>query len=171
MNIWKNTLPLTKCKIFLSLKIENIHPIYSAMQLFTFFVDFLQGCYVSLKYVECIIMIEPVKHTTSTPVITQHKKMSSVYADTRNDILAPMKRFKKELPVPQLGQQPNLSLEKIRVRQKEFYSHRGQVYEKLQNTSAAIASYQKASYYEPSDSNIYSQIKRLKIQSLANLKA
>jgi len=171
MNIWKNTLPLTKCKIFLSLKIENIHPIYSAMQLFTFFVDFLQGCYVSLYKWKCMTMIEPVKHTTVKPVILQHKKMSSVYADNNTDILAPMKRFKKELPTPQLGQQVDLSLEKVRVSQKEFYSHRGQVYEKLQNTSAAIASYQKASYYEPSDSNIYSQIKRLKIQSLTNLKA
>lgn len=116
-------------------------------------------------------MIEPVKHTRAIPFIVQHKKMSSVYADTHTDILAPMKRFKKELPVPPLSQQANLSLEKVRIRQKEFYSHRGQVYEKLQNTSAAIASYQKASYYEPSDSNIYSQINRLKIQSLTNLKA
>jgi len=116
-------------------------------------------------------MIEPVKHIAVKPVILQYKRISSVYADNHTDILAPMKRFKKELPVPQLNKQANLSLEKVRVRQKEFYSHRGQVYEKLQNTSAAIASYQKASYYEPSDSNIYSQIKRLKIQSLANLKA
>jgi hypothetical protein len=116
-------------------------------------------------------MIEPVKHSAVKPVILEHKRMSSVYADTHTDILAPMKRFKKELPIPQLVQQPNLSLEKVRIMQKEFYSHRGQVYEKLQNTSAAIASYQKASYYEPSDPNLYGQIKRLKIQSLTNLKA
>lgn len=116
-------------------------------------------------------MIEPVKHTPLKPVILQHKRMMSVYADSQTDILAPMKRFKKELPVPQASQQANLSLEKIRIRQKEFYSHRGQVYEKLQNTSAAIASYQKAACYEPSDPNLYSQIKRLKIQSLTNLKA
>ncbi|MGQ9842593.1 MAG: hypothetical protein ACUVRK_03420 [Spirochaetota bacterium] len=116
-------------------------------------------------------MIEPVKHTPLKPVILQHKRMMYVHADTHRDILAPMKRFKKDLPVPQASQQANLSLEKVRVRQKEFYSHRGKVYEKLQNTSAAIASYQKAAYYEPADSNLYSQIKRLKIQSLTNLKA
>jgi len=119
----------------------------------------------------CIIMILPVQHTAVKPVLLEHTTRSSGITENRNDILAPMKRFKKELPVPQLGQQPNLSLEKVRIRQKEFYSHRGQVYEKLQNTSAAIASYQKASYYEPSDSNLYGQIKRLKIQSLTNLKA
>lgn len=116
-------------------------------------------------------MIEPVKHTAVKPVILQHKRMISVHADSQTDILAPMKRFKKELPVFQARQQANLSLEKVRIRQKEFYSHRGQVYEKLQNISAAIASYQKAAYYEPSNPNLYSQIKRLKIQSLTNLKA
>ncbi len=116
-------------------------------------------------------MIEPVKHTASVPAVLHHKKFSSVSADTKGDILAPMKRFKKELPVPHLGQQPNLTLEKVRIQQKEFYAHRGQVYEKLQNTKAAIASYQKASYYEPSDSDLFNQIKRLKIQSLTNFKA
>lgn len=116
-------------------------------------------------------MIEPVKHTTVRPVVLQHKKMMSVHADSQIDILAPMKRFKKELPVSQASQQANLSLEKVRIRQKEFYSHRGQVYEKLQNTGAAIASYQKAAYYEPSDPKLYSRIKRLQIQSLTNLKA
>ncbi len=116
-------------------------------------------------------MIEPIKNVSPIPVILQLKKRDSVYADATNDILAPMKRFKKELPVPPIGEQPDLSLQKVRIRQKEFYSHRGQVYETLQNTKAAIASYQKASYYEPSDSNIFNQIKRLKIQNLTNLKA
>ncbi|MCX8123864.1 MAG: tetratricopeptide repeat protein [Spirochaetes bacterium] len=116
-------------------------------------------------------MIEPVKYNPSTPVLLQHKKKSSTFPHDTNDILAPMKRFKKELPVPSLGEQPDLSLRKVRIRQKEFYSHRGQVYEKLQNTQAAIASYQKATYYEPSDTNIFNQIKRLKIQNLTNIKA
>ncbi len=119
----------------------------------------------------CISMIVPVQHTAGKFILLKHNVRASVIAEKSNDILAPMKRFKKELPVPQLGQQPDLSLEKIRVRQKEFYSHRGQVYEKFKNTTAAIASYQKASYYEPSDSNLYGHIKRLKIQNLTNLKA
>ncbi|MEW6526115.1 MAG: hypothetical protein AB1444_05535 [Spirochaetota bacterium] len=121
-------------------------------------------------YVKVIAMIQPVKHNPSIPVIMQHRGRVGTL-ENQNDVLAPMKRFKKELPVPPIGEQPDLSLRKVRIRQKEFYSHRGQVYEKLQNTSAAIASYQKASYYEPSDSNLYGQIKRLKIQSLTNLKA
>lgn len=115
-------------------------------------------------------MIEPVKHTAVVPILLQ-KKERPLLAGTTDDILAPMKRFKKELPVPPIGEQPDLSLQKVRMRQKEFYSHRGQVYETLHNTKAAIASYQKASYYEPSDSNLYNQIKRLKIQNLTNLKA
>ena len=115
-------------------------------------------------------MIESIKHAPIKPIILQYTKGSFAQKETNNDILAPMKRFKTELPEPKLGQQPNLSLEKIRIRQKEFYQHRGQVYEKLKNLSAAIASYQKASYYESTDSNLYNQIKRLKLKSLINLK-
>lgn len=113
-------------------------------------------------------MIESIRH----PMMAKPWRVSKkALFEKEEDILAPMRRFKKELPIPKGGQQNNMSLQTILMRQKEFYSHRGQVYELMHNTKAAIASYQKAVYYQPSDINLSNQITRLKIKSLTNIKA
>ncbi|MGB4270449.1 MAG: hypothetical protein WBK20_14900 [Spirochaetota bacterium] len=65
-------------------------------------------------------MIVPVQHTPVKPILLEQKRRSSIITESSNDILAPMKRFKKELPVPQLGQQPNLSLEKSKSATKRI---------------------------------------------------
>ncbi len=116
-------------------------------------------------------MIEHVRSNRVKPVVGQFHKQKPSIVTSNTDVLAPMKRFKKDLPIPKIGATANSSMQKVLINQKEFYSHRGQVYEQLRNPRAAIASYQKAAYYEPSDTNLSSQIIKLKVKSLTNLKA
>ncbi len=99
------------------------------------------------------------------------RSLPSFRANVNKTPLAPMKRFQRQVRLPQLPENPRGAFRALLNRQSIFHSHRGKTFEKLDNTRAAISAYEKAKYYKPSDVSLAKQVQNLRLERLQNLKA
>lgn len=98
------------------------------------------------------------------------RKISIFRPAVNSSPLSPMKRFQKDVRLPQLPEDPRGALRSFLDRQRNFHFHRGKIYEKMHNTRAAISAYERAKYYKPSDVSLVKQVQDLRIDRLQNLK-
>jgi len=108
-----------------------------------------------------------IKEITSFP----SRDRPSFRANVNKTPLAPIKRFHRQVRLPQLPENPRSAFRALLTRQSIFHSHRGKTFEKLDNTRAAISAYQKAKFYKPSDVSLAKQVQNLRLERLQNLKA